>query len=56
VLRELTEDLEFVERKIERIERSLAERMELETVARLCTIPSVDLITAWSILAELGVI
>jgi len=54
MLRELTEDREFVERKIERIEKAIAPGPNLDQVSRLCTIPGVDLITAWTILAELG--
>jgi transposase len=54
MLRELMEDLEFVERKIVRLEQSIASRVDLQTVARLCGIPGVDMVTAWTILAELG--
>jgi transposase len=54
MLRELTEDLEFVDRKILRLEQNIASRADLETVARLCSIPGIDMITAWTILAELG--
>lgn len=54
MLRELMEDLAFVEHKIERLEKAIAPQPNLEIVTRLCTIPGVDLITAWTILAELG--
>jgi transposase len=54
MLRELLEDLEFVERKIFRLEQNIASGMDLQIVARLCTIPGIDMITAWTILAELG--
>ena len=54
MLRELMEDLELVERKIVRMEQTIAPQPELEQVQRLCTIPGVDLITAWTLLAELG--
>lgn len=54
MLRELMEDLEFVERKIERLEMAIAPQADLEKLARLCTIPGIDLITAWTLLAELG--
>lgn len=54
MLRELMEDLEFVEHKILRLEQMLASRMDLEAATRLCSVPGVDLITAWTILAELG--
>jgi transposase len=54
MLRELMEDLEFVEAKIARLEKEIAPQVELDKVTRLCTIPGVDLITAWTLLAELG--
>jgi transposase len=54
MLRELMEDLEFVERKIERMEKAIAPKPDLAMVARLCTIPGVDLVTAWALIAELG--
>jgi transposase len=54
MLRELMEDLEFVERKIERLEKVIGSQTDLEILTRLCTIPGVDLITAWTLLAELG--
>lgn len=55
LLAELMEDLEFVERKIERLDRTIAARTDFDLLTRLCTIPGVDLITAWTLLAELGV-
>ncbi len=54
MLRELMEDLEFVERKIMRLEQTIASRVDIEAAARLCSVPGIDLITAWTILAELG--
>jgi transposase len=54
MLRELLEDLEFVERKIERLEKAIGSKTELEILTRLCTIPGVDMVTAWTLLAELG--
>jgi transposase len=54
MLRELMEDLEFVERKIQRLEAEIAPKVDLETLARLSTIPGIDLITAWTLVAELG--
>jgi transposase len=54
MLRELIDDLEFVERKIDRLDRAIAPQADMEKVARLCTIPGIDLITAWTLLAELG--
>jgi len=43
MLRELMEDLEFVERKIVRLAQSIASRVDLQTVARLCGIPGIGL-------------
>ena len=54
MLRELMEDIEFVERKIVRLEQAIASRVDLETVARLCSVPGIDMITAWTNVAELG--
>jgi transposase len=54
MLGELMQDLEFIESKIERLERTIATRIDAEPLARLCTIPGVSAITAWTLLAELG--
>ena len=54
MLRELMEDLEFVEAKIRRLEKTIAPLVNLGQVSRLCTIPGIDLITAWTLVAELG--
>jgi transposase len=54
LLGELMDDLTFTERKIARIEQTLAGQVDPGVVARLCEIPGVDMITAWTILAELG--
>ena len=54
MLRELMEDLEFVEKKIERLEKAIAPQVDMEKVTRLCTIPGISLLTAWTLLAELG--
>jgi transposase len=54
MLGELIDDLEFVESKIERLEKAIAPQVDVEKLARLCTIPGVDLITAWTLLSELG--
>jgi transposase len=56
LLAELMADLEFIEEKILRLECEIARRMQpyLEHVTRLCTIPGVDVLTAWTVLAELG--
>jgi len=56
LLGELMDELEFVERKIARVETELRQRMKPheEQVQRLCTIPGLDVLTAWTMLAELG--
>jgi transposase len=54
MLRELMDDLTHVESKIKRLEEAIAPRPDLGRVTQLCTIPGVSLITAWTILAELG--
>ena len=56
VLTELLEAMQRVEEKISRVEAKLAVLMEpyAEQVTRLMTIPGVDVLTAWTIVAELG--
>ena len=54
MLRELMDDLRFVESKIERLDKAIAPQANLEKLDRLCTIPGIDVITAWTLLAELG--
>lgn len=54
MLSELMQDLEFIESKIERLERTIASRVDVDRLARLCTLPGVSAITAWTLLAELG--
>jgi transposase len=54
MLNELMEDLEFVERKVERLEKAIASQIDIEKLARLCTIPGIDVIAASTLLAELG--
>ncbi len=56
LLRELLDHHYFVESKMRRIEREVAERLGpfQSEVARLCTIPGVDRVTAWGLLAEIG--
>jgi transposase len=54
MLRELMEDLEFVEGKIKRLDTEIASKVDVETLARLATIPGIDLIAAWTLIAELG--
>ena len=56
LLRELLDHLYFVESKMRRIEQEVEEQLRpfQSEVARLCTIPGVDRVTAWSLLAEIG--
>lgn len=54
LLGELRDDLEFTERQIARLEQAIGGQIDPGLVARLCEIPGVDMITAWTILAELG--
>jgi transposase len=54
MLRELMDDLQFIEGKIERLEKAIAPQAEMDKLTLLATIPGVDLITAWTLLAELG--
>jgi transposase len=56
LLRELMDDLRHVESKIAAVESEIDRRnrpFEAE-VARLCTIPGVSRVTAWGLLAEIG--
>ena len=57
MLRAFMEDLEFVERKIARIEETIRARMapHEEVINRLNTIPGVNQLTASTLIAELGV-
>jgi transposase len=56
LLRELLDHHYFVESKMRRIEQEVVERLGpfQSEVARLCTIPGVDRVTAWGLLAEIG--
>jgi transposase len=56
LLRELLDHLYFVESKMRRIEQEVDDRLGpfQSEVARLCTIPGVDQVTAWGVLAEIG--
>lgn len=56
LLRELLDDLRHVESKISAVEAEIEKRsrpFESE-VARLCTIPGVNRVTAWGLVAEIG--
>ncbi len=56
VLGELLDELAFLENRIQRLESEIERRLSAHTnvIERLCTIPGVDRITAWSLVAELG--
>lgn len=54
LLRELMDDLGSVEAKIQRVEKEIVTRVDMSLVERLCSIPGVDIVTAWTLLAELG--
>ena len=56
LLRELMDDVERVEEKICRVQAEIAQRMQTYQglIDRLTTIPGVDILTAWTLIAELG--
>lgn len=56
LLRELMDDVDRVEEKICRVQAEIAARMQIyqPLVDRLTTIPGVDTLTAWTLIAELG--
>jgi transposase len=56
MLRELMADLDRIEVKILRLETEIADRLKphASAIERLMTIPGLKLVTAWSILAEMG--
>lgn len=56
LLRELLDHLYFVESKMQKIEQEIEVRLGpfQSEVARLCTIPGVDRVTAWGMVAEIG--
>ena len=56
LLRQLFEHLRFTESKLSEIEQEIDKRMRPfeDKVTRLCTIPGVDRVTAWGMLAEIG--
>jgi len=56
MLRELMADLDQIEAKILRLETEIADRMKPHAgaIERLMTIPGFKLITAWSVVAEMG--
>ena len=56
LLRQLFEHLRFTESKLREIEQEIDKHMRPfeDQVTRLCTIPGVDRVTAWGMLAEMG--
>ena len=56
LLRQLLDHLRFTEGKKREIEAEIERRLRPfpDEVARLCTIPGVDRVTAWGLLAEIG--
>lgn len=56
LLRQLLDHLKFTESKMAEIEAEIDRRMRPfeEEIARLCTIPGVERVTAWGLLAEIG--
>jgi len=56
LLNEMLDDLRHIESKMTKVEAEIEGRLRPfeEQVARLCTIPGVDRITAWGLAAEMG--
>jgi transposase len=56
MLAELVNDLDATDQAIRRIEGTILERMQpyQDVIERLTSIPGVDLITAWALIAEIG--
>lgn len=56
LLRQLYDHLRFTESKLSEIEQEIDRRVRpfQDEVIRLCTIPGVDRVTAWGLLAEIG--
>jgi transposase len=57
LLRELLEELDRLSGKMKLMEQRIEERMQPheEVIGRLCEIPGIDRITAWTLIAEIGV-
>jgi transposase len=55
-LKQLLAQLDFLDRQVGEYEARIVQSMagQEDLLARLCTIPTVDLITAWTLLAEIG--
>ncbi len=56
LLKQLMDHLRFTEERMDDVEKEIARRMEpyRDDVDRLCTIPGVERVTAWGLLAEIG--
>jgi transposase len=56
LLKQLMQHLRFTEARMTDVEQEIERRMRphQEDVARLCTIPGVERVTAWGLLAEIG--
>jgi len=56
LLRQLCDHLRFTETKLSEIEQEIERRLRpfQDEVTRLCTIPGVNRVTAWGLLAEIG--
>lgn len=56
MLRQLLDDLDHTKAKMKTVEEEIDRRLHPfhEEVARLCTIPGVDRVTAWGLLSEIG--
>jgi transposase len=56
LLNELLSDLDHLDRKLDSTTARLAQYMEphLDLVKRLCTIPGIDKVVAWTIISEIG--
>jgi len=57
LLRELLEELDRLTDKMKQMEERIAERMApyAELIGRLCKIPGVEKLTAWTLISEIGV-
>ena len=56
LLKEMLDDLRHVEAKMSKVEEEIEKRLRSfqDEVARLCTIPGVDKVTAWGLISEIG--
>lgn len=56
MLRQLLDDLDGIDGKVIRTDQELVNRFEpdRELIDRLCTVPGISILTAWTLLAEIG--